>query len=64
MIFFSVFERQSAGLVEDIEVFPLKTQPYKIRDNTNLKRVLSEAINELDEEVEELKLTGQKKNHL
>lgn len=55
---FSVFERSSGGEIEDIEVFPLKTQPYQIKSNTNFKRVLGEAITELDEEVEDLKLTG------
>ena len=54
----SVFERESGGEVTDIDVFPLKTQAYKIKSNTNFKRVLSDAILELDESVDELKLTG------
>ena len=54
----SVFERLSAGNIEDTDVFSLKTQAYKIKNNTNLNRVLSESITELDEHVNDLKLSG------
>ena len=54
----SVFERLSGGDIEDVEVFSLKTQQYKIKDNTNLNRILSESITELDENVNDLKLSG------
>ena len=41
-----------------MHTIPLKSQPYTIKDRTNLSRVLSEATRDLYEHVEMLNLQG------
>ena len=55
---FGVFEKENPGDENSIEIIPLKTPPFRIKSDTNLKRVLSESIMYLDENISKLNLFG------
>ena len=57
---YGIFERENAGpdVENDIEIIPIKTPPFKIKNNTNFKRVMNDAVINLNESIAELNLHG------
>ena len=55
---FGVFEKENIDDENSIEIIPLKTPSFKIKSNTNLKRILSESIIYMDENISTLNLFG------